>query len=156
MHQRHATMPLRRWQASQPGEPRFSQRLTGRVRHLPDRSEKGFEVWRLLSKLPERLRPEKHFIRIAHHALLAEIANPVHNFHRTGSSISQIAAVQDQVGRGLPKIRQNRLKSGPVAMDVGDDGDTHYGFPMALDALTFPNLARFLPIPRLDSQPCLS
>jgi hypothetical protein len=27
----------------------------------------------------------------------------------------------------LPQIRQNRFQRGPVAVDVGDDGDTHRG-----------------------------
>jgi hypothetical protein len=41
------------------------------------------------------------------------------------SAVRQIAAVEDYVGRGLPEIRQDRLKRGAVAVDVGYDSDAH-------------------------------
>jgi hypothetical protein len=37
----------------------------------------------LPGKFLERLGPEKHFVGIAKHALPTEIANPIHNLHRT-------------------------------------------------------------------------
>ena len=125
MHQRHRTMNLHARQAAQPGEPLFSQRFTGRRGHLLDRGEKGLQLRRLARKLRQRLGPEKHFIRIADHALPAEIANAIHNLGGTRSAVSQIAAVEDQVGRGLPQIRQDCLKRGSVAVDVGYDCDAH-------------------------------
>ena len=98
---------------------------TGRRGHLLDHSQQGLQVGRLARKLRQRLGPEKHFIRIANHALPAEIANAVHNLHGTRSAVSQIAAVEDQVGRSLPQIRQDCLKGGSVAVDVGYDCDAH-------------------------------
>src|SRR6202011_1552292 len=106
--------------------PGFSQRFAGGHRHLLDRGEERVQRWRLLRKLRQRLGPEKHFIRIAHHAVPAEIANLVHNLHGTRSAVSQIAAVEDHVGSGLPQIRQDCLKRGSVAVDVGYDRDAHY------------------------------
>jgi hypothetical protein len=34
--------------------------------------------------------------------------------------------VQDQVGRRLAEIGKDGLEGGPVAVDVGDDGDPHF------------------------------
>jgi hypothetical protein len=44
---------------------------------------------------------------------------------RTRSTIRQIAAVKDKVGRGLPKILKHGLKGRSVAVDVTYDGDPH-------------------------------
>ena len=121
-------MNLNARQAAQPREPLFSQRFTGRRRHLLDRGEKGLQLGRLTRKLLQRLGPRKHFIRIANHTLPAEIANAIHNLRGTCSSVSQIAAVEDQVGRGLPQIRQDGLKRGSVAVDVGYDCDAHHKY----------------------------
>src|ERR1017187_8435128 len=55
--------------------------------------------------------------------------------------VSQIAAVEDQVGRGLPQIRQDCLKRAEVAVDVGYDGDAHHRSPSYLTSSNLP-LAR--------------
>ena len=123
VHKRHRTMNLHARQGAQPGEPLFSQRGAGRHGHLFDRGKKRLQLGRLFRKLLQRRGPEEHFIRIANHALPAKIANLIHNSQGTGSAVSQIAAVEDQVGRGLPQIRQDCLKRGSVAVDVGYDGD---------------------------------
>ena len=112
-------------QAAQPGEPLFAQRRTSRRRHLLDHGEEGLQLGRLLRKLPQGLGAKKHFIGVANHALPAEVANAIHNVLGTCAGVGQIAAVKDQIGRGLPQIRQDRLKRGAVAVDVGYDGDAH-------------------------------
>jgi len=122
LHQRHRTMNLHARQPAQLGEPVFSQRCAGRRRHLLDRREKGQQLGRLLRKLLQGLGA-KSISSVAHHALPAEIANAIHNLHGTCSAVRQIAAVEDQVGRGLPQIRHDRLKRGAVAVDVGYDGE---------------------------------
>jgi hypothetical protein len=78
----------------------------------------------------QRFGPENGFIRIADHALPPEVANLVHNLHGTCSAISQIAAVEDQVGSSLLQVRQDSLKRGPVAVDVGYDSDARQGDPV--------------------------
>jgi uncharacterized protein involved in exopolysaccharide biosynthesis len=70
------------------------------------------QLRQLTRKLGQRLGPEKHFIGIANHALPAEIANPIHDLRGTRSTVRQIAAVKDQVGRSLPQIRQDGLERG--------------------------------------------
>src|ERR1022692_3821645 len=87
---------------------------------------------------PSRCGAKKHFIRIADHTLPAEIANAIHNLHGTCSGVGQIAAVEDQVGRGLPQIRQDCLERGKVAVDVGDDGDAHHSSPGYLTSSNSP------------------
>ena len=97
-----------------------------------DCGEHRLQFGQLAGKLRQRLGPEKHFIRIANHARPSEIAHPIHNLHRTGTAVRQIAAVQNQVGRGLPQIRQDCLKRGSIAVYVGDDCDAHALPPLAL------------------------
>jgi hypothetical protein len=80
----------------------------------------------LARKLCQRLGPEKHFIHVAEHTWPAEIANAIHNLRGTRSSLRQIAAVENQVGRSLPQIRQDSLECGSVAVDVGYDCDAHF------------------------------
>src|SRR5204863_5746868 len=55
------------------------------------------------------------------------IPDSIYNLYRSGSRVRQIAAVQDQVGRGFLQIRQHRLKSSSIAVDVGYDGNSHAG-----------------------------
>jgi hypothetical protein len=66
-----------------------------------------------------------HFIRIAKHTLPAEIANTIHDLCWTCPSVSQVAAMEDQVWRGLLQIGQDCLKRGSVAVDVGYNCDAH-------------------------------
>src|SRR5271157_394758 len=86
---------------------------------------RGSADWAMTRELCQRLGSEKHLVRIANYPAPAEIADPVHNFHGTCTGVGQIAAVEDQVRSGLPQIRQDRLKRGSVAVDVGRDCDAH-------------------------------
>ena len=49
-------------------------------------------------KLLQRLGPKKHFIRVAHHTLPAEIANAIDNLHGARTGICEITAVENQIG----------------------------------------------------------
>ena len=127
MHQRHRTMNLHARQAAQPGDPLFSQRFDGVAAAIsPIAAKSGCSLGDCFANSHSDSGSKKHFIRIADHALPAEIANAVHNLRGTCAAVSQIAAVKDQVGRGLPQIRQNGLKRGSVAVDVGNDCDAHH------------------------------
>ena len=42
----------------------------------------------------------------------------------------QVAAVEDQVGRGLAQIREDRLERGSIPVDIGYDGDAHDSNPV--------------------------
>ena len=66
-----------------------------------------------------------HFIRMAKHTVPTEIAYTIHDICGTCPSVSQVAALEDQVGRSLPQIGQDCLKRGSVAVDVGYDCDAH-------------------------------
>jgi len=66
----------------------------------------------LACKRIERFGHGQRFLAIANDAWPAEIANVVHNLNGTISVVGQIAAVQNQVGRGLPQVRQNSLERG--------------------------------------------
>jgi hypothetical protein len=50
----------------------------------------------------------------------------------------QIAAVEDQVGRGLAQIREDCVKRGSIAVDVGHDCDAHHSSPAANSATISP------------------
>jgi hypothetical protein len=92
----------------------------------------------LLGKLFERLGAEKHFIRIANHAGPAEIAHAIHYLRGTGSAVSQIAAVEYQVGSSLPQIREDCFKGGPIAVNIGYDCDAHKGSRVATGTTIIP------------------
>ena len=80
---------------------------------------------RAAGKLQQRFGRDQHFIRIAGHAWPAEIANTINNFHRACSAVGQIAAVEDQIGRGLPQVREHGLKCREVAVNVRYDCQPH-------------------------------
>lgn len=130
MHERHRTMNLDSRQAAQPCESLFAKGFAGCRSHLPDRCPHGLQLGHLIRKLHQRLGHPKHFIRIANHALPTEIANAIHNFGGTCSTVRQVAAVEDQVGRGLSQIRQDCLKRGSVSVDVRHDCDAHHNSSM--------------------------
>src|SRR5260370_29928681 len=113
-------MNLNARQATQPGDPFFSERGAGRNPHLLNRCKKWLQLGRLLGKFRQRLGAEKHFVRIANHALPAEVANVIHNLRGTCSSVREIAAMEDQVGSGLTQIRQDCLKRGSVEAVLAD------------------------------------
>jgi len=73
----------------------------------------------LARKLLERLGPEKHFICVAHHTFPAEVANAIDNLHGARTSVGEITAVENQIGRSLLQIRQNSFKRRSIPMDVG-------------------------------------
>ena len=95
-------------------------------RHLLDYGKKRLQPGRPLREVLQRLGVGKHFIGIARYSLPAEVANAIDNLRRTGSGVSQVAAMEDQVGRSLLQIREDCLKRGSVAVDVGDDRDAHH------------------------------
>jgi hypothetical protein len=101
--------------------------LHGSTPPFPRWLRKGVGAARAIAlQTPERLGPEKHFIRIANHAWPAVIANAIYNLRGICSSVRQIAAMENQVGRCLPQVRQDCLKRGSVAVDVGYDCDAHH------------------------------
>ena len=115
-----------RGRASQPREPLLSQRCTRRRADLTNRRPKRRRRFRLAREILQRLGPRQHLIRIADHALPAEIANAIYNLHRTRSAVGQVPSVENQIGRSLPQVRQHRLKRSEVAVDVRYDRDTHH------------------------------
>jgi hypothetical protein len=58
----------------------------------------------LTRKFLQRLWPKEHFIGIPKHTLPTQIANAVYDLHGTGSTVSQIATVKNEVGRSLSQI----------------------------------------------------
>ena len=119
-------MRLHARQGTQPFEPLLSECVAGSRRHLRDRGPQGLQMRRLRRKLRQRFRSKQHFIRIAQHARPAQIADAIHDLHRSRAAVGQIATVENQVGRSLPQIRQDRLERGQVAVDVGYDGDARH------------------------------
>lgn len=130
VHQRHGTVDLTLREDAQPFEPFVSQRFTGPRRHIPDGVQNRLRPGRLTRKLVQRLGPSEHFIRIASHALPAEIADAIHNLRGICSPIGQIAAMEDQVGGGLAQICQYGFKRGSIAVDVGHDSNAQLSSPL--------------------------
>jgi hypothetical protein len=92
-------------QAAKPRKPLAAERFTGGNRHLLNRSKQGLQLRRLIPKLFPRLRPEKHFIGIANHALPAEFANAIYYLYRARSAVGQMATVNNHIRGGLPQVR---------------------------------------------------
>jgi hypothetical protein len=79
----------------------------------------------LSPKFRQRFWRRQHFISVAHHAFPVEITNAIYDLRWIGSSVSEIAAVEDQVRGCRPQIDKDCIKRSPVAMDVRHDGDAH-------------------------------
>jgi hypothetical protein len=68
----------------------------------------------------------EHFIAVAHYTLPTEIADStdsIDDLNRAVAAISQAAAVKDQVGCDLMKIRQYSLKGAEISVDIRQDRD---------------------------------
>lgn len=88
-------------------------------------------------KFLQRFRRREHCICIAHHALPSEITNLVHHLSRARSSIGQIAAVKNQVRRDPAQVRQHRLKCGPVAVNIGYNGNAQAALKKSLGLICY-------------------
>ena len=130
MHERHRRANLSTRQAAQPDQPVFPEGFPSCGRHLCYHGEQGLQLGRLLRERAERIGRRKHFVCVANYTLPSKIANAIHNFRGTGPSVRQIAAVEDQIGRSLPQVRQNGLKRGSVAVDVGYHCNPHRVSPV--------------------------
>ena len=53
------------------------------------------------------------------------------------SAVRQIAAVNDEVRRNLPQIREDGLQGTPIAVNIRDDSDPHDGRSCYNGALFF-------------------
>jgi hypothetical protein len=103
-------------QTAQPVKSLFANGFARCGRHLGDHGE---------PELREAIGRNQHFVRIAKDARPSQVPNAIHNLGGAGSGVSQIATVEDQVGREFPQIREDGLKCGSVAVDVGYDRDPH-------------------------------
>jgi len=74
---------------------------------------------RIGSQTPPATRAGKAFHPWAHHTVPAEIAYAIDNIHGSCTGVCQVTAVENQVGRGLLQVRQDRFKRRSISMDVG-------------------------------------
>ena len=125
MHQRDRPWHLYPWKLAQPCQPLFSQRFAARGCHLFDNGPKRLQLRDSRGKFRQRFRPRQHFVSIAQHPLPAKIANSINDLPWTRPSVRQIPAMQNQIRRALPQIRQHSLERRPVAMNIGYDRDAH-------------------------------
>ena len=70
-------------------------------------------------------RPE-HFVCIAADSRPTEGTNLIDDLRRVSAARGQVAAVEDNIRRNLLEIGENRLQGSPIAVNVGNDCDSHY------------------------------
>ncbi len=93
--------------------------------HPAHRVPKGRWSGRLAREGFERFGAAQHFVAVAHHAGPSEGADLVDDLNGAGTSIGEVAGVEDKVGSGRAKVRQHGFEGGEVAVNVGEDGDAH-------------------------------
>jgi hypothetical protein len=119
MYQRQWALNLNMRQRAEPGDSLFSQHGTGPGGCLANRCPKGRWCRRLTCKLLQRYGSKQHFIRVARHAAPSQVAYAIDNVRRARACIREITAVENQVGRGLFQILQDRFESRSIPMNVG-------------------------------------
>ena len=73
----------------------------------------------------QRFRGPKHLIGISTDPGPPQRANLVDDVRRVGSTGSQIAAMENEVGCNLLEVIENGLEGAPIAMKVRYDCDSH-------------------------------
>src|SRR5438105_4875002 len=111
VYQGHLTLNLNAGQPPQPPDPLLSKHGTCNRCHLTDHRPKRGRRRRQARKFLKRLGPEKHFIRVAHHTLPAEITDAIDNLYGTRTGVCKITAMEKQVRRSLLQIRHNSLNA---------------------------------------------
>lgn len=70
-------------------------------------------------------RPE-HFVCIAANSRPTEGTNLIDDLRRVSAARGQVAAVENNVRRNLLQVGKNCLEGSPIAVNVGNDCDSHY------------------------------
>jgi hypothetical protein len=83
-----------------------------------DHGEDCRDLWICGGILNQTLRGPKHFIHIPSDPGPTQGANLIDDLGRVSATGSQVAAVDNQVGRGVPQIRKNCLERAPVAVNI--------------------------------------
>ena len=110
----------------QPSQAFFTDAGERRRNHLLDDGKKWPELWSCGGKSCQTFRCPKHLIGIPADPGPPERADLIDDVRRVSSTVSQIAAMENQVRRDLPQISDNRLEGASIAMNIRYDGDFHF------------------------------
>jgi len=110
----------------QPSQAFFTDAGERRRNHLLDDGKEWPELWSCGGKFRQTFRGPKHLIGIPANPGPSERADLIDDVRRVSSTVSQIAAMENQVRRDLPQISDNRLEGASIAMNIRYDRDSHF------------------------------
>jgi hypothetical protein len=108
--------PLLHWPGGEPLDALRTQQLSSSRRRQSHEDA---------SLLEDRGLFAQGLIGVAKDAGPAKLTDAVDDFHRVRAAKRQVAAVQHQVGMNLLEVCEDGLERRKVAMNVGNDRDSH-------------------------------
>src|SRR6266571_3887191 len=94
--------------------------------HLLDDGKERPELRLSGGKFRQTFRGPEHLIGVPANPGPPERADLIDDVRRVSSTVSQIAAMENEVRRNLPQVGDNRLEGAPVAVNIRYDGDSHF------------------------------
>src|SRR5712675_207361 len=113
----------------QPAQAFFTNHRKRRRNQILYAPKKWPKLRRFSRKFTQTLRRPKHLIRIPADSRPPQRTNLVDHLRRMSPAVSQIAALDHQVRRNLPQVRQHSLKRPKVPVNIRYDRGSHFASP---------------------------
>src|SRR6267154_5280273 len=109
----------------QPAQAFFTNHRKRRRNQILYAPKKWPKLRRFSRKSTQTLRRPKHLVRISADSRPSQRTNLVDNLRRMCPAVSQIAALDHQVRRSVPQVRQHSLKRPKVTVNIRYDCGSH-------------------------------
>src|SRR6266851_1132291 len=126
MHQAEAFAGVLMRKPFQPSQAFFTDAGERRGNHLLDDGKKWPELRLSGGKFRQTFWGPKHLIGVPADPGPPEPADLIDDVRRVSSTVSQIAAMENELRRNLSQIGDNRLEGAPVAVNIRYDRDSHF------------------------------
>src|SRR5260370_41972121 len=125
MNQCQAGLGVQRRKSFQPSQAFFADTRERRGNQFLDYGKKRPELLLSGGKFCQTFRGPKHLIGVSADPGPAEPADLIDDVRRVSSTVSQIAALENNVRCNLPQVGENGLEGAPVAVNIRYDRDSH-------------------------------
>ncbi len=119
-----AGVPIRK--SFQPSQAFFTDACERRGNHLLEYDKKWPELRLSGGEFSQTLRGPKHLICVPPDPGPLEGADLIDDVRRVRSTVSQIAAVENEVRRNLAQVGENSLEGAPIAVNIRYYCDSHF------------------------------
>jgi hypothetical protein len=126
MNQAKAGLRIKSRKSFQPSQAFFADACERRENRLLHHGKNGRNLRVCDGLFRQTFRRPKHLIRIPANPGPPQRADLIDDLRRVSSARSQIPAMDNEVRRNLPQVRDNGLEGAPIAVNIRNDCDSHF------------------------------